>query len=232
MASTDQPTAVDYAGSRRLERWQPLTAVAFVVCFVASVVVSSVPADNAPDLTWTRAYTGTANAREHLATGILLVLAALSLLSFLTLLSTRIAAARRPAAISPLPLVAAGVSAACISVGGVMMASISGSILIGSMHVPNADELRFANDTGFAMVSVAGMLAAALSIACLSIQARSAHVFGTKMMRFGIVVSIALLGAVAFAPIAALLIWLLVAAYTVTRSTQRERAEAPAQLTS
>jgi hypothetical protein len=222
VATIDLPAAADYAWSRRLERWQPLTAIAFVVCFVASVVISTVPADNASDPTWTRAYTGTAHAREHLATGILLVLAALSLLSFLTLLWTRIAAARRPAAVSPFPLVAAGVSAACISVGGVLMASVSGSILIGSMHVPNADELRFANDTGFAMVSVAGMLATALSIACLSIQARSAGVFGTRMMRFGIVVSIVLLGAVAFAPIAALLIWLVVAAYALMRARGRQ----------
>jgi hypothetical protein len=222
VASIDQPRAADYAWPLRLERWQPLTAIAFVVFFVASVVVSSPPADDVSNVTWTRAYTGTAHAREHLATGILLVLAALSLLSFLTLLWTRIAAARRPVSVSPLPLIAAGVAAACISVGGVLMASVSGSILIGSMRVPNADELRFANDTGFAMVSVAGMLAAALSIACLSVQARAAGLFGTRMMGFGIVVSIVLLAAVAFLPIAALLIWLVVAAARLMRGTSIE----------
>lgn len=68
------------------------------------------------------------------------------------------------------------------------------------------------------MVSVAGMLAAALSIACVSVQARSAEVFSTRLTRFSLVVAVLLLGAVAFVPILALLLWLIVVAITLTRA--------------
>src|SRR5579884_4057371 len=152
-------------------RWEPLTGIAFVALFVGSVVASNVPALNSPDQDWVAAYTGGANQAQHVASGILLVLAGLCLLSFLTILWTRIAA-RRPGLLSPLPLVAAGVAAACIAVGGVLMAGISVSLLMGA-PVPSADLLRFGDAMGFGMVGVGGMWAAALSIACASVQARS-----------------------------------------------------------
>lgn len=205
------------AARRADSRWGPLTGIAFVVFFLASVVVSTVPANDASNKAWVAAYTGHGHAAQHLATGVLLVFAALSLMSFLTLLWTRIAAARQPVPISPLPLVAAGVSAACIAVGGVVMGSISGSILFSTLRVPDADLLRFGNDLGFAMVGVGGMLAAALSVACLSMQARSAGVFGRKLTVLGLLVSVVLLGAVEFLPIAALLIWLVIASITLMR---------------
>jgi hypothetical protein len=145
------------------------------------------------------------------------VLAALSLMSFLTVLWTRISEARHPAPLSPLPLVAAGVSAACIAVGGVVMASISGSMLGTSSPMPSADLLRFSNGLGFALVGVAGMLAAALPVAHLSLLARFAGVFGRKLTVFGLAVAVVLLGAIAFVPIVALLIWLVIASITLLR---------------
>jgi hypothetical protein len=155
----------------------------------------------------------------HFATGVLLVLAALSLAVFMTGLWTRVVEARRPHPVSPLPVVTAGISAACIAVGGVLMASISASALIGSAPIPRADLLRFGNDAGFGMVGVAGMLAASLSIACLSLQARSAGVFGRRLTQFSLVVAVLLLGSVAFVPILALLVWLIVVAVALTRSS-------------
>ena len=213
--ATERPPETAARGAD--SRWGPLTGIAFVVFFLASVVVSTVPANDASNKAWVAAYTGHGHAAQHLATGVLLVFAALSLMSFLTLLWRRIAAARQPVAVSPLPLVAAGVSAACIAVGGVVMGSISGSILFSTLRVPDADLLRFGNDLGFAMVGVGGMLAAALSVACLSVQARSAGVFGRKLTLLGLLVSVVLLGAVEFLPIAALLIWLVIASITLMR---------------
>jgi len=208
--------------TRRASRWAPLSGLAFVVFFIAGVAVSNAPADNASDKTWIAAYTGHAKQAGHLATGILLILAGLSLVTFLVALWTEIAAARRPVLTSPLPIVAAGVSAACIAVGGVLMAGISGSELIGSFPLPSVDLLRFSNDLGFAMVGVAGMLAAALSVACLSVQAHSAHLYGRRMMIFGLVVAVFLLGGIAFVPIIALLVWLLVASITLMRKVPRD----------
>src|SRR5579871_3104223 len=129
-------------------RWEPLTGIAFVVCFIGSVVGSNALADGASDKDWVANYTGRTNQTQHLLTGILLVAAAICLLSFLTSLWTRIAEARRPALTSPLPLVAAGASAACIAVGGILMAGVSGSLLIGPMPMPGADVLRLTNDLG------------------------------------------------------------------------------------
>jgi hypothetical protein len=198
-------------------RAAPLSGIAFVVFFIASVVVSNVPKSSASDAEWLRQYATHAKQAGHLATGILLVLAGLSLMVFLTHLWSRVAA-RRAEPVGPLPLVAAGTSAACIAVGGILMGSVSGSALIGSAPIPDAGLLRFTNDAGFAMVGIAGMLAASLAIACLSVQAHAAGLFGTRLFRFSLLVSVVLLAAAAFIPILVLLIWLVVVAVSLRRS--------------
>jgi hypothetical protein len=205
-------------------RVAPYSGIAFVVFFIASVVVSSVPKDTASDHAWVAAYATGAKQAGHLATGVLLVLAALSLMSFLTHLWTRVAEVRDPRAVSPLPVVAAGVSAACIAAGGTLMAATSGSALLYSQPIPGADVLRLSNDVGFAMVTVAGMFAAALSIVCLSIQGRAAGIFGARLARFSVAVAVVLLASVAFAPIAALLAWLIAVTLTLTRHASSSRA--------
>ena len=202
-----------------LKRAAPISAIAFIVLFIASVAVSSAPSATASNADWVAAYASHGKQVGHFATGILLVLAALSLATFLTGLWTRVVAAAQPRSVSPLPVVAAGISAACIAAGGVLMASISASALIGSAPIPSAELLRFGNDVGFGMVGVAGMLAASLSIACLSLQARSAGVFSVRLTRFSLVVAVLLLGSVAFVPILALLIWLIVVTVALSRSS-------------
>lgn len=208
-------------------RVAPYSGIAFVVFFIASVVVSTVPANTASDHAWRAAYATHAKQAGHLATGVLLVLAALSLMAFLTHIWTRVTDARDSHRVSPLPVVAAGVAAACIAVGGMLMAAPSGSALIYSQPIPGADILRLGNDVGFAMVGVAGMLAVALSIACLSVQARAAGIFGMRLTRFSLAVAVVLLASVAFVPILALLVWLV----TVTVSLHRA-AHAPSTVTS
>jgi hypothetical protein len=155
-----------------LKRAAPMSGVAFIVFFIASVAVSSVPKDTAGDRAWIAAYATHTKQEQHLATGVLLVLAALCLMSFLTHVWTRVRAACQPRVISPLSIVAAGVAAACIAVGGILMAAASGSALLYSQPTPGADVLRLGNDLGFASVAVAGVLAAALSIASVSRQAQ------------------------------------------------------------
>ena len=208
-------------------RVAPYSGIAFVVFFLASVVVSNVPSGTASDHAWLAAYATHAKQAGHLATGVCLVLAALSLMTFLTHIWTRVTEAREPQAVSPLPVVAAGVAAACIATGGILMATTSGSALIGSTPIPGADILRLGNDAGFAMVGVAGMLAAALSIACLSVQARAAGIFGARLTRFSLAVAIVLLASVVFLPIVALLIWLVAVTVTLTRRAPAVSAVRP-----
>jgi hypothetical protein len=201
-------------------RVAPYSGIAFVVFFIASVAVSSVPSNAASNKAWLTAYATHTKQAEHLATGVLLVLAALSLMSFLTHLWTRVVQARDSQSVSPLPVVAAGVSAACIAAGGILMAAASGSALLYSQPIPGADVLRLGNDAGFAMVGVAGMLAAALSIACVSVQARAAGIFGARLARFSLAVAVVLLASVAFVPIVALPIWLVAVTVTLNRAAQ------------
>jgi hypothetical protein len=201
-----------------LKRATPLSGVAFVVFFLGSVLASTAPSDTASDKAWIAAYATHGKQAQHLLTGVLLVLAALSLISFFTHLWTKVAAASGAETVSPIPIVAAGVAAACIAVGGVLMAGISGTLLIGSAPLPRVDLLRFGNDVGFAMVALAGMLATALGVASMSVQARAAGVFGTRLFRFGLVVAVALIASLAFLPILALLIWLIVVTIALRRS--------------
>ena len=98
------------------------------------------------------------------------------------------------------------------------MACVSGGELIGSYPLPGADVLRLSNDLGFALVGVAGMVPAALAVVCLSVQGRAAGLLGRRTFVLGIVVAIALLGAIAFFPVVALLIWTVVVATQLLRA--------------
>ena len=196
---------------RGVARWEALSGLGFVVLFLSSVLVSNPPADNAPDATWIANYTGRAHQASHLATGLLLVLAGLCLLTFLTGVWRRVVSSAGFGA-SPLPVAAAAVSAACMAAGGVVMAFVSGGELVGKYPLPPADVLRLSNDLGFALAGVAGMLAAGFAVVVLSVQRFRAGVFGRKMLVFGILVGVVLLGSIAFVPIFALLVWVVVMA--------------------
>jgi hypothetical protein len=78
------------------------------------------------------------------------------------------------------------------------------------------------------MVGVPGMLAAALSIAALSIQAHAAGIFGKRLRTFSLVVAVVLLASLEFFPIAALLIWLVVVAVALLRGRDLAPADNPA----
>ena len=112
--------------SDSLRRWEPYAGVAYVVFFFASMAVSNPPADNAsePEVD-RRATRATSEQIGHLATGFLLLLAGLALMTFLVALWRRIAAAH-PAEPSRLPVAAAGAAAALMGAGGMVMAYISG----------------------------------------------------------------------------------------------------------
>jgi hypothetical protein len=202
-------------------RLAPLTGIAFAVLFLASLVASNVPKNSASDREWVAAYATHSKQAGHFATGILLVLAGLCLMAFITQLWVVV---RSRGAVSPLPIVAAGVAAACVASGGVAMAAAAGSSLFYSQPVPGADVLRLSNDAGFALAGVAGMLAAALSVAAVSVQARRAGLFGARMYGFSLVVAVLLIGAIAFLPILALLAWAVVVAVTMLRGASESSA--------
>ncbi len=146
----------------------------------------------------------------------------LSLMTFLVALWRRIAAGH-PAEPSRLPVAAAGAAAALIGAGGMVMAYISGGELLGHYPLPSVDLLRMSNDLGFALAGVAGSWAAGVAVATLSIQGYTAGVFGASMRAFGVLTAVALLPAMLFVPIGALILWVLIAAVMwIRRPTSAE----------
>jgi hypothetical protein len=206
------------AGTGAWSRWAPLSGIGFVVFFLGSVFASNPPANDAPDSDWIASYADKAHQASHLVTGYCLVFAGLCLMTLFATLWMRIAAAGGPGRPSPLPLLSAAVSAACIAAGGVVMAFVGGAMIFGGLHTPGADVLRLANDLGFGLVGVAGMLAAALTVVILSVQARAAGLFGPRLLVGGYVVGVFLLAAPLFIPILALLVWLIVVTIVLMRS--------------
>jgi hypothetical protein len=180
------------------------------VFFFGGVASSNPPTDGASDAEWMASYTGTGKRWSHVASGVFLILAALSLMTFLTGMWQRISSARPAGATSPLPLVAAGVATTCMAVGGTLMGYVSGAELSGNYPLPSADFLRFSNGFGFGVTGIAGMLAAAVCLTVLAHQARTAGVFGRNLAIFTWIVALILLASVLFFPIAALMIWIVV----------------------
>lgn len=195
----------------RAERWAPVSGILFPVFFVGSVVASNVPADSASDRAWLADYTGTRNVDGHLVTAYCLVLAGLSLTVFLATLWDRVRGAqgRTP---NVVPVVAAGVAGACMSVGGVLMGVVANSALRRYPEV-----IRLGSDGGFAMVGVAAMLATSLSVACLSVMAQRAGLLNRTMSILGLVTAALLLAGVFFLPIGALVLWTIAAAIVLLR---------------
>lgn len=196
--------------SNSARRWEPYAGFAYVICFLGSVLVSNPPADNASNRKWIAGYTGHSEEARHLATGLLLLLAGLALMTFLVALWRRIAAAS-PGEPSRLPIAAAAAAAALIGAGGMIQGYISGGELLGHYPLPSADLLRMSNDLGFALAGVAGSWAAAVAVATLSLQGHTAGVFGKRMRAAGVATAAVLILSLLFVPIFALIAWVLTA---------------------
>lgn len=211
----------------RLTRADTLAGIGFIVFFVGGVVSSHPPADGAPNAQWVANYTGNGNLYSHVLSGVFLILAALCLMAFLTGMWQRVSSARPAGTTSPLPLVAAGVTATLMAFGGTLMAYIAGSELSGSYPLPSADLLRLSNGLGFLVTGIPGMAATALCITVLAVQARRAGLFGQRMAVFTWIVAAILLAGYLFVPIIALLAWIVVAIVTARR--QPHPVTAPGQ---
>ena len=208
-------------------RWEPLTGIAFIALFVAAVLMNTSPNPDESNTTWHTYFADRGHQALITISGLMLVASGLFLLAFLTTVWQRVAAARRPAVSNPLPVVAAGVAAAAIVIGGVAQAAVTGSIIFGSMPEPGVDTLRFAQALGFPIIMVAGMSAAALSIAAVSIQAYSAGVFGRKLLTLGEVVAVGLLASMFFLPMVLLPIWTaVIVAVLLRRGSEADEAAA------
>jgi hypothetical protein len=200
-----------------LSRWEPATGIAFVVLFVAGFFTLPTPSDNDSNRVWLNYFNSSGHQIQTLVSGFLFVLAALSLLVFVTTLWSRIAEARRPESTSPIPIVGGAMAAAGVALGGVLVATVSGAMIFGQLRLPPADILRFANDAAFPAITVAGMFGVALAIAGLAVQARGAGLFGRRFQTVGLVVAVITIFSFGFFPMVAPLLWFLVVSIMLLR---------------
>jgi hypothetical protein len=209
--STERPPRSGWPG------WGPLSGIAFVILFTASVFTDATPNANASNAAWT-AYFASASHRDlALASGFLGVIAALALLSFLVIIWTRIAAVSRSGVASPLPVAAAAVSAACLAVGSLLQALIPGSMIFNSLPEPSPGILRVFDEVAGPLILVGAMFAFALALASLTLQARAAGAFGTRMTVFSLIVAVITLASFQFFPVLAPLIWVVTVSVVVIR---------------
>ena len=211
--------------SHSARSWEPYAGLAYVVLFLGGILVSSPPADKASAEKWVANYTGVSQQARHVATGFLLLLAGLALMTFLVALWRRIADADPDVPTSPLPIAAASVAAACMAAGGMVMSYISGGQILGDFPLPSVDLLRLSNDLGFALAGVAGGLSAGVAVAGLSLQGHRAGVFSTRMRNAGLATSVILVLSPMFIPIVALLAWVFGAAISWIRQLGRTGEE-------
>jgi hypothetical protein len=198
-------------------RWEPLSGIAFVVLFIATWAMFNPPNEDASDAEWHNYFADRGHQIATTISAFLMVFAGLALMAFFTTVWSRIAAVRRPDTSSPLSLVSAGVAGTCLALGGVCLATVTGAMLFGSLREPGADVLRLSGDLFFPFVAVAGMYAASLSVATLTIQGFSAGVFGKKLRVLGLVVAVGLLASFVFFPMVLLLIWAIVVTIVLMR---------------
>lgn len=223
-APTAGATAVEPSTRSRWARWEPLTGIGFVVLFVAGLLTSNSLNDTDSNRQWLNYYASSGNQVRILVSGFLIVLASMCLVLFVTSLWSRIAVARRPQTISPLPLVAAGVGAAGIALGGVFSATVPGAMIFGQLRLPSADILRFSTDLSFPAIAVAGMFGVALAVGSLAVQAHRAGLYGRRFAIVGVAVAIITAFSFAFFPIAATMIWFLVVSIMLLRRYRRDPA--------
>jgi hypothetical protein len=212
MVDTSQ-SAQRTAGDARLPAragwpgWAPVSGITFVVLFVASIFMENAPDPNASDTAWTHYFASASNRELAVASALLGVIAALALLSFVVIIWARVAAAARPSAASPLPVAATALSAACIAVGSLLQALIPGGMIFGSLPEPSPDIMRVLAGAAAPLILVGGMLALALAVASLALQARAAGAFGTSMTIFSLVVAGITVFSFQFFPVLAPLVW-------------------------
>ena len=138
-------------------------------------------------------------------------------MSFLVIVWTRVAAAARPPAASPLPVAAAAISGACIAVGSLLQALIAGGLIFDLLPELSPDIMRVLGGAAGPLILVGGMLALALAVASLALQARAAGASGTGMIIFSLAVAGITVFSFQFFPVLAPLVWAVTLSITLIR---------------
>ncbi|HEV2993859.1 MAG TPA: hypothetical protein VG869_10685 [Acidimicrobiia bacterium] len=204
-------------GGSRLARLGPWMGIAFVALFVAGFLVFPTPTDSRSavrTLKWATWWKNSDHRTQAIIGAYLMVLGVLAFVWFAWSLRERVRDR------GGLMFTFGSVFAAVALVSALIRASIPGAKEFGSTPVPVNELPQQFDSIGFALLLVAGALAAGLFVLLASLLARQDRTLPLWLIISGFVVAAAQLGGVVFFPFVLFPLWVLVTSILLI---QRER---------
>jgi hypothetical protein len=216
----------------RWERWAPIGGIAFVVLFFVGVNLCTSNLPQADDSVTKIAnfYNDKGNRAQVIIGAYLLWLAGLFFIWFLAGLRTRLLAVEgAPGRLTSIVFGGGLVFVAMLMVAAACFASIAGDITFGNEKFVSVDGARFIPELGYPILLIGGAFAAIAMIDMASVLIVRTGMFPKWIGWFGFFAAIALLFAVIFIPMLALLLWVLFVSVAMLRgASSMDRAQTPA----
>ncbi len=214
-ATTSMTSAAQ--GERAGARLTPWLGLGFAVLFVVAIFMENTPDADSSDAKWTAYFASSSHRTTVIIGAFLFVAAALCLAIFLSTLWSRVSLPGPDGARNPAALVVSALGATAIAIGGVQTGTIAGAMVFGSLKEPSAAILRFADQIGYPIITLAGMISVAVAIAILTVQGRRVGVFGQGMTVYGAIAAVATVFSFLFFPMLLTLIWFVAASIVLAR---------------
>ena len=203
-------------GDARPTRIGPWMGIAFAVLFVAGFLVFPTPSDEKDSAKWARWWTDSGHRTGAVIGAYLMVFALLAFVWFMWDLNRRLRDRGGMMITFGTVFVTLGL------VSALVRAAIPGGKLFGSTPIPPGAELaRQFDNIGFAVLLVAGALAAGAFTAAASYLAQRAEILPRWLTIAGYVVAVLMLAAGFFLPFVLFPLWVLVASIVLVRRTGR-----------
>ncbi len=194
-----------------------LSAVVFLVAFIAGVFLDNDPDTDASAATFTRYYASHDHRVQMILSAALLSLAALAWVVTVGGLRDRVGdgtAAR-------IATSGAAVTAALIGVAATLLSAIPAAMTFGGAPEPSADLARFLPQAGYMALTFMAMPAAALTVAAICVAALRANALPRWLAYAGFAAAVLLLASFVFFPMAALVVWVVATAVVLARRPLR-----------
>ena len=207
----------------RPTRLGPWMGIAFFVLFVVGFVVFPTPDNGKDTAKWARWWTDGGHRAGAVVGAYLMVLGVLAFVWFMWGLNQRL---REPNGVM---ITFGSLFVGLALVSALIRAAIPGGKVFGDTPVPaGADLARQLDNTGFALLLVAGALAAGAFVATASYLARRDAILPGWLTISGYVVAVLQLVAGLFFPFVLFPLWVLVVSIVLLRRTARVAAAEPA----
>lgn len=202
--------------SERPARFGPWMGIAFFVLFVAGFLVFPTPDNGKNTVKWERWWTDSGHRVAAIIGAYLMVLALLAFVCFTWGLNQRLRGQGGVMITFGTVFVTLGL------VSALVRAAIPGGKLFGSTPIPSGPDLsRQLDNVGFAVLLVAGAVAAGAFTAAASYLARRDGVLPGWLTVTGYVVAVLQIAASLFFPFLLFLLWVLVASIVLLRRGSR-----------